>query len=891
MQFVKENVISTAIYITLLIISEKFALFYETQPVIWPVSAVFLAVALSYGLRATIGPLLASFVYVSMEINSGSDAIGMGFSTTVASAMTFLNLLRALFLVKLCHIFIGRKNVTLESPKHMLRFLIIAGPVGGILGVLFVAPAVFNVPNLATDFRIFLLIRWWIAMTTGGLIFTPVLLMILLPAHRHPVPRRIYLLTSFGAIALMFSMLWFIRSEVANEIDQFHSSVYEVSQRSIRNQFDEVEDLTRSIRAAIMLKPEMTNEEFQLFTKELVIHDANYVDFLSWSPVLENQDRQTFEQSHCPINALTEKGLIPSPERNLYLPVTYLFPEGAADNVLCLDQLSEQRRYTAAIKAIQNQESTLTSPIELANNGEYGVLLHMPVIQNGRVAGIVSAVIAVDRIIQVTLKNVLQRNLFFQFGYYDGQSSVAKTFTHNQLDSNAFDQSIRSYDLNLLDQRWKISWQLEAAELRDFYSWQIDFFSTFSAFFVILMQYISYRLVILNRTIQSEVSRKTQQLKQSKLEAEEAALTKGQFLANMSHEIRTPLNAILGFSELAKGERDTDKTLEYIDGIWSSSEALLSLVNDVLDFSKIEAGKLVLYPNQFDIAQVADRLKAIFSVQILNKGLKFELTHSNHSNHDIFADDARIQQVLINLISNAVKFTNNGHIRVTLNVKILGDNKATLLATVEDSGIGISEEKQAQVFQEFTQADASITRRFGGTGLGLTISHTLTELLGGEITLRSQLGEGTTFQLTVPVELRAKKTKQTQRPSFSAERKILLVDDNTVNLKVTEALLKKSGFDVDTENNGLSAIDNIYRRKPDLVLMDMQMPGIDGLETTRRIREFYSEEQLTIVGLTANATQEDRDRCLGAGMNDHLAKPISLEKLSRCLTQWLKTPR
>jgi signal transduction histidine kinase/ActR/RegA family two-component response regulator len=772
----------------------------------------------------------------------------------------------------------------------MVRFLIIAGPIGGLLGALMVIPAVYNIPELSRGFKLFLMARWWIAMTTGGLIFTPVLLVMLLPAAKNPLPRRIYLLTSTGAIALMFSMLWFIRSEVAHEIEQFDASVTEISQRSILNQFNEVEDLSRSIRAAILLKPEMSNDEFQSLAIELFIHDADYVDFMSWSPLLNSQDRPFFEQTYCPINALTDEGLLPSPERNLYLPVAFLYPEGLADNVLCFDQLSEQRRYNAAFKAINTQTSTLTKPIELANNGEFGVLMYMPVVQSNRVIGLVSAVIAVDRIIQLTQKNIIQKNVFFQFSFYDKDQPSATIFTKKLVDIDALHQTVRTYDMNILDQRWQISWQPDAEELQDIYNWQINFFSTFSAFFVILIQYIGYRLVTLNRTVQSEVSRKTQQLKQSKLEAEKASITKGQFLANMSHEIRTPLNAILGFSELAKKERDSAKKLEYIEGIWSSSEALLSLVNDVLDFSKIEAGKLVLYPNQFDIAQIADRLKAIFSVQILNKGLTFELTYNNNSDQDIFADDARIQQILINLISNAVKFTNTGYIKVTLNIKTLAADDATLIATVTDSGIGISEEKQAQVFQEFTQADASITRRFGGTGLGLTISHTLSELLGGKLTLRSQLGEGSTFQLSVPVTLCPRKKKPSQTTSaYNKQHKILLVDDNTVNLKVTEALLKKSGFDVVTENNGLSAIDNIYRRKPDLVLMDMQMPGIDGLETTRRIRELYSEEQLTIVGLTANATQEDRDRCLGAGMNDHLAKPISLEKLSRCLTQWLKT--
>jgi signal transduction histidine kinase/BarA-like signal transduction histidine kinase len=889
MRLLKENVIASVIYLALLFISENFALFYEVQPVIWPASAAFLAVSLAYGQKALFGPLICSFIYISLDVQPASEKLGLGFSTSVAAFMTLLNYLRVWVLLKLTDKFIGKENLSLKSPKLMLRFLIIAGPIGGTLGALLVLPALINVPDMTYSFRIFLFMRWWLAMTTGGIIFTPILLMILQKPERNPIPRRIYLLTSFGAVALMFGMLWFIRSALLIEIQQYDQEISRQSEMGIQDHFLKVEDLTNSLRAAIILKPDMTATEFDKVANELVGHRSGTVDFLSWSPIVLHDQRLKYEtENNCSINMLTNNGLVPAIDQNSYVPVHYLHPAGIADTVLCFDLLSESRRHDGVLKAIGERKPTLSEPIALANNDSLGVLMINPLLNDDNQAiGVISAIVVIDNLLQLTLQNLNHKDIEFSFYHYEKNGERSRVYTNEIQNSDTLDPNVRTFELSFFDQNWQVNWQPKVNEIRRIYSWQINLFSTIGAIFVILIQYIGYRLVILNQTIQREVSKKTEELEQAKRDAEQASVTKGQFLANMSHEIRTPLNAILGFAELAKTESLAQKKQDYLDGIWSSSEALLSLVNDVLDFSKIEAGKLVLNPTRFSIQQIADRLNAIFSIQIRNKGLQFKFSYDHEQTYDIYADDARIQQILLNLCSNALKFTNEGFIRVALHVDKTTESTGVLRATVEDSGIGISEEEQPRIFEEFTQADASISRTFGGTGLGLAISHTLANILKGELTLRSRLGEGTAFQLVVPVDLKEKKRIKSTSSRLMTNRRILVVDDNPVNLKVTEALLQKSGFQVTTENNGFSAIESVYKQKPDLILMDMQMPELDGLETTRRIREFFDQKNLIIVGLTANAAKEDRDQCFEAGMNDHLSKPISMDKLSRCLTQWL----
>ncbi|MBP6097424.1 MAG: response regulator [Methyloversatilis sp.] len=366
--------------------------------------------------------------------------------------------------------------------------------------------------------------------------------------------------------------------------------------------------------------------------------------------------------------------------------------------------------------------------------------------------------------------------------------------------------------------------------------------------------------------------------------AEAANRAKSEFLANMSHEIRTPMNGVLGMLDLAHDARDDAERREFIGIARSSADSLLAIINDILDFSKIEAGKIEIESVAFNLEELLAHAVRTMSAQASGKSLALQIEFDPELPRRVFGDPMRLRQVVLNLLSNAIKFTHAGG--VTLRAGCRPDatsGSARLHIAVTDTGIGIPADKQARVFEAFAQQDSSTTRSFGGTGLGLSISSRLVDLMGGTIKLESKVGEGSTFAVDLPLQradiAAPKRSDGTPEVPDDIGRSlhILLVEDHPVNQKVAQTVLSRAGHRVSLAANGLEAIEQVVDVCFDLVLMDMQMPVMGGLEAARLIRDMEREIRrppVPIFAMTANAQDEDRQACLEAGMNDFLTKPL-----------------
>ncbi len=389
-----------------------------------------------------------------------------------------------------------------------------------------------------------------------------------------------------------------------------------------------------------------------------------------------------------------------------------------------------------------------------------------------------------------------------------------------------------------------------------------------------------------------EMEKINMSLKIAKNKAEEATRTKSMFLANMSHEIRTPLNGVIGISKLLQKSGLNMEQQDLINIITSSGENLLMIINDILDFSKIEQGKVKFESINFELQELVENVYQLMKFRAFEKGIEFNYSIEENVPAKLVGDPLRINQIILNLVNNAIKFTEKGSVELIIELFSKNEIKTELLFRVVDTGIGISESGQKMLFKEFSQSEDFISRQYGGTGLGLSISKNLVSLMNGEINVKSELGKGSEFWFRLPLKELEHNNKQDKK-KWPKNLRILLAEDNLINQKVSSFGLKHLGYDCEIASNGKEAYEMHKKMAYDIILMDIQMPVLDGLEATKMIRQYEQEvnnkEPAYIIAVTASSLSDSKDDCFNVGINNFLSKPFSEKELINVIMEATNT--
>lgn len=928
-------------YFLLGLVGKSAAMPPEYMAIFWPAAGLALAATLVYGSAGLWGVVLGSLAVTLhttwVFIATPQDLI---LPVVLALGATVQAAVGCWLVTRTCGF-----PFDYHRASKVVTFITFGACLSTLVNATISTLAIWLAGYLATESLLVVWMNWW-AGDAVGVIFLLPWLVVSFPRLMHaPAQKSRLVLLSLTGITAGIVMLSLLATQMEQDRqEQAFANNAERIASTLDSELANITDILHGVAGFVASHETLIPAEFEEYTAPILLRNP-LLSGLSWNTRVTGSELREFEaimqkryrdSGFAPGFTVRQRNragqLEPVIQRDNHVIISYLAPFAVNNDVLGLDIAAQASRTKTLEAAWVAGNAIPTPPISLSHGGELqlGVLLFLPYSAGeygtGSLLsdGYATAVIRLQELAEIALGGEMLSNTSLVLLDPDASSEPAVLY-HTPMSEQQRRTLVASRQamVNGADTLYPLqarhvvtvggrAWELIQVSEHKFISqpWGVHLLMIAGLLFSGLLGWFIIILAGHTREVEYQVENRTRELtaanarlQESEKELQEARdiavqsdRAKSDFLANMSHEIRTPMNAIIGLSSLGIQQHGNPDSYEKFYRINQSGEMLLGIINTILDFSKIEAGKLVLESEVFSLPDILRRLDSMFRAQAQEKGLSLVFRFSGKCDKYYVGDALRLTQVLVNLIGNAIKFTHQGEVEVTVGAQNIDENEARLTWSVRDSGIGMSESQLTHLFDAFTQADTSTSREYGGTGLGMTISQRLVEAMQGCFSVHSELNAGTIMSFTVPM-IRA---NDAQKAAAKAQQhidslhpvgekvrldgRVLLVEDNPINQTVIEEQLRHLGVTADVVENGQQAVEAVAANDYVLVLMDIQMPVMDGYQATREIRR--TGNTVPIIALTAAAMVEDKQKARAAGMDDHLGKPFREREMRHLLAKW-----